>query len=227
MPKSDSKKTGRRRAPPETPPTRREEVLEAALALVAEHGIAGASLRRLASQLGMSQPSLYHYFPSKDALVTDIVEYCAQKMLDLALEVEPPKTVEDVPRYVKDAVVALWSTERHPRFVSFLFVVAIESKENRAVIQRVLEQRLSQSLLVLADSFGRTPRERRELAHVVRMVVYSLAFQLMEERSLLRRPAPSAELLEHAEWLVAAARRLLAQHGRSAARPRPGRSSRS
>ncbi len=50
---------------PEPPPSRREEILEAALELIAEHGVAGASLRMLAKELGMSQPSLYHYFPSK------------------------------------------------------------------------------------------------------------------------------------------------------------------
>ena len=36
---------------------RRDEVLDAARALIAEHGVAGASLRKLASQLGISQPS--------------------------------------------------------------------------------------------------------------------------------------------------------------------------
>jgi AcrR family transcriptional regulator len=209
-PKPTHAKSVRRRAPPEAPARRREEVLEAALELIAEHGIAGASLRRLASRLGMSQPSLYHYFDSKQALIAEIVEYCAAKMLDVSLEPEPPKKIEDVPRYVKDAVLGVWATDRHPRFMSFLFVVAIESQDHRAVIQRVLEERLHPGLMLLAEAFGRTPAERRELEQVVKMVTYSLAFQLMEERALLRRAATSRALREHADWLVAVGRRLLA-----------------
>ena len=58
-------------------PARREEVLDAGLSLISELGVAGASLRKLAARLGMSQPSLYHYFESKDALVQQIIEHCA------------------------------------------------------------------------------------------------------------------------------------------------------
>jgi AcrR family transcriptional regulator len=158
----------------------------------------------------MSQPSLYHYFESKEALIAEIVEYCAGKMLDVSLEPQLPKRIEDVPGYVRDAVLGVWATDRHPRFMSFLFVVAIESQDHRAVIQRVLEERLNPGLTLLAQAFGRTPAERRELEQVVKMVTYALAFQLMEERALLRRPAPSRALLEHADWLVAVGRRLLA-----------------
>ncbi len=41
----------------------------------------GASLRRLAARLGMSQPSLYHYFTSKDELITAILDYSTRKMM--------------------------------------------------------------------------------------------------------------------------------------------------
>src|SRR6478736_4245223 len=62
--------------------SRREAVLEGALELVSNHGIAGMSLRMLARKLGMQQPSLDHYFASKDALVDQLVEHCAAKMVE-------------------------------------------------------------------------------------------------------------------------------------------------
>lgn len=46
----------------------REEILSAAWALADRDGIAGLSLRELASKVGMQPPSLYTYFDSKDAL---------------------------------------------------------------------------------------------------------------------------------------------------------------
>jgi AcrR family transcriptional regulator len=45
-----------------------EEILSAAWELAAEHGLAGVSLRELASRLGMRPQSLAWYFPSKNAL---------------------------------------------------------------------------------------------------------------------------------------------------------------
>ena len=209
MAKPAKPRTARRsRAEPE-PPARREEVLETALTLVSEHGVAGASLRKLATELGISQPSLYHYFPSKDALVSAVVEYCADKMLAAALDLPPPTRREDLPRYAKQAVVDLWSTERHPRFVRFMFVVALESKENRAFIQRVFEERLYPGFTLLANAFGRDEAERTELRHVIWMVVYSLGLSFLEQRALFGMPSASAELLDHAEWVVGAAERLL------------------
>jgi AcrR family transcriptional regulator len=191
------------------PPARREEVLETALTLVSEHGVAGTSLRKLAAELGISQPSLYHYFPSKDALVSAVVEYCADKMLASALDLPPPERKEDIPRFAMRAVVDLWSTERHPRFVRFMFVVALESKSNRAFIQRVFEERLYPGFTLLANAFGRDEAERSELRHVVWMVVYSLGLSFLEQRALFGKPSASQEVLEHAEWVVGAAERLL------------------
>src|SRR5262245_10373140 len=110
MPKSRAKPAARRKKTAAAP-ARREEVLETALALVAEHGVAGASLRRLSSELGMSQPSLYHYFPRKDALIREIVEYCAQQMVNAGMGVAPPKCVEELPHFVKNAVLTLYAGE--------------------------------------------------------------------------------------------------------------------
>lgn len=209
MGKSPKPRTALRTRIDKAPPTRREEVLETALTLVSEHGVAGASLRKLAAELGISQPSLYHYYPSKDALVSAVVEYCADKMLAASLDLPPPQCKEDIPRFAMRAVVDLWSTERHPRFVRFMFVVALESKENRAFIQRVFEERLYPGFTLLANAFGRDEAERSELRHVIWMVVYSLGLSFLEQRALFGKPSASQDVLDHAEWVVGAAERLL------------------
>ena len=49
-------------------------LLDAARALVAEEGIEALSLAALARRVGLSRPSLYEYFRSKDDLVAAIVE---------------------------------------------------------------------------------------------------------------------------------------------------------
>lgn len=46
----------------------RREILEAAWSACRAHGLAALSLRDLAAQVGLRAPSLYSYFPSKDAI---------------------------------------------------------------------------------------------------------------------------------------------------------------
>jgi AcrR family transcriptional regulator len=46
----------------------RAEILDAAWALMREHGVAGLSLRDVAEKIGMRPQSLYSYFGSKDAI---------------------------------------------------------------------------------------------------------------------------------------------------------------
>ncbi|RYZ03557.1 MAG: TetR/AcrR family transcriptional regulator [Myxococcales bacterium] len=191
-------------------PARRDEVLDAGLTLISELGVAGASLRKLAAKLGMSQPSLYHYFDSKDALVQQIIEHCASNMLQAAAHVQFPRGIEDIPRFARDAALALWATDQHPRFVRFMFVVALENPEHRARIQRVFEERLYPGFGVLANAYGRDPAEREDLRLMVRSIVYAMGLSLLEERALFGAPGPSPDLLRMGDFIVRASERLLA-----------------
>jgi len=53
---------------------RYREVLDAAAAVFAEKGYAGASTRDIAERLGVRQASLYYYFPSKESALGAICE---------------------------------------------------------------------------------------------------------------------------------------------------------
>jgi AcrR family transcriptional regulator len=197
----------KRREPKE--PTRLEEVLEAALELIAARGVAGASLRRLAKKLGISQPSLYHYFSSKDELVTRIIEHSANRMLGVGLKVRPPAGREDLARFTKEAVLELYESDSHPRFVRFLFLVAIESKKHRPRIEQMFEQQLNPSFGLLAQAFARDEGDRYELTQMMRMIVYSVGFMLLDERALRSHPTASDETTRYADWIEGVGNRLL------------------
>jgi AcrR family transcriptional regulator len=188
---------------------RREEVLDAARALIAEHGVAGASLRKLAHQLGISQPSLYHYFPSKEAMVSAIVERSAEQMLSSGSALPFPKHPQDLPRFCKDAVLSLWESDHHPGFVRFLFAIALESPENLAVIERVMRERLDPSFDALASALTNNEKERTDLANLARTIVYSIGFMLLEHRAILGNQQASPRILAFADWLAEAAGKLV------------------
>jgi AcrR family transcriptional regulator len=61
-------------ARPSTPLLSRSSIVDAALGIIDSDGVAGLSMRRLASRLGVSGPSIYHHFRSKDEILEAIVE---------------------------------------------------------------------------------------------------------------------------------------------------------
>lgn len=52
----------------------REQILDAAASLFAEHGYAGTSTRAIAERVGVRQASLYYHFAGKDELLLELLE---------------------------------------------------------------------------------------------------------------------------------------------------------
>lgn len=73
---------------------KREEILRAALEVVAQSGFSGASVRTIADAVGLSQAGLLHYFDSKQELFTAILR--ARDDRDRA--VAEPLSAGDPPR---------------------------------------------------------------------------------------------------------------------------------
>lgn len=51
----------------------RARILDAALSLMSEHGVAGTSMRMLAGECGLNVATLYHHFPSKADLLAAVL----------------------------------------------------------------------------------------------------------------------------------------------------------
>lgn len=70
----------------------REEILDAARRVLLRTGVGGATLDAVARQAGMSKAALYYYFPSKDALLFELVfasvEAHAREVRDAVAEAE-------------------------------------------------------------------------------------------------------------------------------------------
>jgi AcrR family transcriptional regulator len=60
----------------------RDGILDAARTMIVAEGIDGFSLRRLAARLGVTAPSLYRFFDSKDAIVAAIAEAAFEQLID-------------------------------------------------------------------------------------------------------------------------------------------------
>jgi AcrR family transcriptional regulator len=76
-----------------TPPGTRGKILHAALALYAEAGFHGTSIRAVAAQVGINSATLYAHYPSKEQVLADLVLIGHQELavrLNGAVEALPP-----------------------------------------------------------------------------------------------------------------------------------------
>ena len=65
---------------PARPPLTRERILQAALALIDEHGLEWLSMRKLAAELGVEAMSLYNHVPGKGALLDGVTELLLSRL---------------------------------------------------------------------------------------------------------------------------------------------------
>ncbi len=64
----------------EDPPSK-QAILAAALRLFVRHGLEGTSVRRIAEEAGYTNPALFKFFASKDALALHLFERCHERLL--------------------------------------------------------------------------------------------------------------------------------------------------
>lgn len=99
---------------PTRPALSRDYILRTALALIDRDGVEALSMRRLGAEMGVDPMAIYHYLPSKAAVLDGVVEI-------LWSEVQPARFAPDVPwtEQVLMAMRAFRATLRaHPRAVT-------------------------------------------------------------------------------------------------------------
>ena len=75
---------------------RRNQLIDTALTLFAEHGIEATRVSDIAQTASVAQGLLYHYFPSKDALLAAIIErHGPLRMLADALATPPDRPARE------------------------------------------------------------------------------------------------------------------------------------
>ena len=72
-----------------TKPDKREEIVRAALELIAEHGFHGAPMAMIAERADVGAGTIYRYFENKDALITGAWNDLEERLMDKVLEGYP------------------------------------------------------------------------------------------------------------------------------------------
>jgi len=196
-----------RKKPPSRPEppaevSRREQILDEGLALIAERGVAGGSLRELARRVGVSQPSLYHHFPTKHDLVAEIVRHGAKRMVEKSVIGGFPEQLDQLPRVIAEICLDLYATEQHPTYVRFLFAVCIEEPAYRPLIQQVFTDIMVGADWMAQPFVAQGKISQTDCVNLIKLLINAFGFPLLEERALwgLRRPTP--ELVAYIDGVV-------------------------
>lgn len=164
---------------------RHREVLREALKLLAERGYRGASLRELARRVGMSQPSLYHYFRSKDELVEQVLRTFGVGGIANSPEVAAPERVEDMPAALTAIVHYLYDHTDWPLFVRVLFNVSLETTRFEALLHEMFAQTSDRLMRLAVQHYVETGQiSESDGAYLARLIINAVGLALIEERLL-------------------------------------------
>src|SRR3954471_9566880 len=99
-----------------------EQVLDVAVAVMAEQGVAGLTLGEVARRMGIRPPSLYGYFDGKHALYDALFESGGRLLLEHVRAVEGRMTGADLVADYRQGLeeFARWAVE-HPAYSALLF----------------------------------------------------------------------------------------------------------
>lgn len=94
------------------PQERRRQILDRSGEIFAAKGISATTVREIAEACGVYSGTLYHYFPSKDAIVTEIIRVYVEELYDRCTEVID-RHLPPIERLEALILVAIDSAERH------------------------------------------------------------------------------------------------------------------
>lgn len=124
-PKSSSKRPAGRAAGAAArhPLDRRKAILDAALDAFADRGFQGTSVREIARAVGVNEATLYHYFPSKAAILDALIDQLlARRQVVYAVADDPRQTLAEALRDLIDGIMVVMQEEQERKFLRLLMI---------------------------------------------------------------------------------------------------------
>lgn len=178
---------------------RRDAILSAAARLFATRGLAATRVSDIARAVGMSQGLLYHYFPSKEEIFTDIVRTALTKTSAAARDLEraplPPRAkletmIEQVLAGVEHSQDFVW----YSSLITIAGVSDAVPDEARAIIRRERDvpYRVVERIVRAGQNEGLVRHAPAgEIAFAFWTLIKGLALQKIAMGNAYRSPSPA------------------------------------
>jgi AcrR family transcriptional regulator len=195
----------------EDAPDRRQEILAAALELLAEEGYAGASLRKLAARLGIAQPSLYHYFRTKEDLVEQVLDTYVKQMFSVVRPEDLPTRLEQIPRFAAETTLRVYESPTHALFVRVAISVSRTHPRFGALMRRFFVDQarfgIQQIMRPYVEAGEIAAGDGQDLVH---MVINAIGLRLIEDKVMFAEHEPGPDFERYVAFVVRVAEAWLA-----------------
>jgi AcrR family transcriptional regulator len=132
---------------------RKQQIVDAALLLVSEHGVRGATLNRVAAEVGLTTPGLYAHFSSRRELLLAALDQVFDRVRELHRAAAHPDALVRL-REIGEAHTRLVLTEDAFAPALFEFIAAPPDEDLREVV--------GAKELVLVDDLAEIVKEGQE-----------------------------------------------------------------
>jgi AcrR family transcriptional regulator len=148
-----------------------ERILEAAAEQLLEEGLEELSLPRAAQRAGVSVPTVYRHFPTKEALMQELTDWVDRK---LRLS-EVPESIDEFTEYLPRFFVHMDENEAHVR-------ARLLSRVHRRIHHDTRRRRDKLVEKAMEDVTARLdPLDARRACAVVRVLMHSGAWEMMRD----------------------------------------------
>jgi AcrR family transcriptional regulator len=177
---------------------RREQIVEAAVAVIAEQGLEKLSLSEIEKKAGMSRGQLTYYFPAKEDILLAVFDRLLELMYQRVGQPRGEEAGEPFPTWEKIRHLLTTvpeqpqaSPEFHTLQCTFLAQIGHRTDFRRRLAQLSEEWR-SRMAAGLADDLARRPPVRRvaprALATLIQAILHGLAIQRAADPNAFRTP---------------------------------------
>ena len=168
--------------------TRREQILDAAEAIIAGHGIQQLSLGRIEERAGMSRGQLTYYFPTKESILLAVHDRMLRQLIREFRSAEGPKPLTgragDCFRHALGHHLSpVWPTPAAKNLLSILFTFLAQMGHREEYRKRLAQWYAEWRAFIAADVAGSVPGPRfaspEVTAALIQAVIHGLDVQLL------------------------------------------------
>lgn len=167
---------------------RREQILDAAEAIIAGHGIQQLSLGRIEERAGMSRGQLTYYFPTKESILLAVHDRMLRRMIRELQTDDGPKPMtgrawECLQYGLRRHLDPAWPTPAAQNLLSLLFTFLAQMGHREEYRKRLAQWYAEWRGFIAADVAGSVPEPRpvspKTAAALVQAIFHGLDVQLM------------------------------------------------
>jgi len=165
------------------------EILKNALKVLAKNGYENTTIANIATESGVSRGILHYYFSNKEDLVSKVLAYSSENIIQTTIKGIKGKTAEEIAdNIIKDCIQ---SFKEYPDFYAFLFEMWCASRRSDKIkneliicsakvtesIEKVLDEAIQNGIL------KKSIKNTEEMSKVLLALFNGIAFEILMEPS--------------------------------------------